>query len=54
LTAVQHRSAQEAFEALRDERFLPFDQVDEDAARAELDLLVVQVENAYTLPSILR
>ena len=37
LTAAQHEAAREAFEGLRDERFLPFDQIDEDPARAELD-----------------
>ncbi len=37
LTEEQHTAAQEAFEAMRDLRFLPFDQIDEDPARAELD-----------------
>ena len=37
LTAEQHVAAKAAFDALRDRRFLPFDQVDEDPARAELD-----------------
>ena len=37
LSPAQHEAAREAFEALRDERFLPFDQIDEDPARAELD-----------------
>ena len=37
LTPAQHEAAREAFEALRGERFLPFDQIDEDHARAELD-----------------
>ncbi len=37
LTSAQHEAAREAFEALRGERFLPFDQIDEDPARAELD-----------------
>ena len=37
LTARQKKFAQEAFAALRGERFLPFDQIDEDPARAELD-----------------
>ena len=37
LTAEQHVTAKAAFDALRDRRFLPFDQVDEDLARAELD-----------------
>ena len=37
LTPAQHEAARETFEALRGERFLPFDQIDEDRARAELD-----------------
>ena len=37
LTAGQIAAAREAFEALRDHRFLPFDQIDEDPTRAELD-----------------
>ena len=37
LSDDQHRAAREAFEALRDRQFLPFDQIDEDEARAELD-----------------
>ena len=37
LSADQHQAAREAFDALADERFLPFDQINEDAARAELD-----------------
>ncbi len=37
LTAEQHAAAKAAFEAMRGRRFLPFDQVDEDPARAELD-----------------
>ena len=37
LSPAQHEAAREAFEALRGERFLPFDQIDEDPARAELD-----------------
>ncbi len=37
LSAEQHRAAQDAFEALRTRQFLPFDQIDEDEARAELD-----------------
>ena len=37
LTPAQHEAAREAFGALRGERFLPFDQIDEDPARAELD-----------------
>ena len=37
LTAEQHAAAKAAFEAMRGRRFLPFDQMDEDPARAELD-----------------
>ena len=37
LSPAQHEAAREAFEALRGVRFLPFDQIDEDPARAELD-----------------
>ena len=37
LTAAQHAAAKDAFEAMRGLRFLPFDQIDEDPARAELD-----------------
>ena len=37
LIAGQIAAARDAFEALRDHRFLPFDQIDEDPARAELD-----------------
>ena len=37
LTEEQHAAAREAFEAMRERRFLPFDQIDEDPARAELD-----------------
>ena len=37
LTPDQHCAAQSAFEALAGERFLPFDQINEDDARAELD-----------------
>ncbi len=36
-TAEQHAVAKASFEAMRDRRFLPFDQIDEDPARAELD-----------------
>ena len=44
LSDEQHQAAREAFEALANERFLPFDQVNEDAARAELDRrLIVDV-----------
>ena len=37
LSDAQHRAARDAFEALRDRQFLPFDQIDEDEARADLD-----------------
>ncbi len=37
LTQEQHVAAHDAFEALSEQRFLPFDQLDDDAARAELD-----------------
>ena len=37
LSARQRRAALTAFADLTEERFLPFDQIDEDGARAELD-----------------
>lgn len=37
LTVEQHAAAKAAFDAMREHRFLPFDQIDEDPARAELD-----------------
>ena len=37
LSADQHAAARAAFHALQDRRFLPFDQIDEDPVRAELD-----------------
>ena len=44
LTANQHMVARETFEAMSEERFLPFDQIAEDTARAELDQrLIVDV-----------
>ncbi len=44
LTRTQHKAAKEAFEAMTEERFLPFDQINEDPARAELDRrLIVDV-----------
>ena len=44
LSPAQHEAAKTAFDALADQRFLPFDQVDEDEARAELDRrLIVDV-----------
>ena len=47
LSGDQHRRARNVFERLSDRRFLPFDQVDEDEARAELDRsLLVEVLGA--------
>ena len=44
LSAEQHQTAKRAFEELSSLRFLPFDQIDEDPARAELDRrLLVEV-----------
>jgi hypothetical protein len=44
LSDDQHQAARDAFDALANERFLPFDQINEDAARAELDRrLLVEV-----------
>ena len=37
LTAEQHAAAKATFEAMGERCFLPFDQIDEDPARAELD-----------------
>jgi hypothetical protein len=37
LEPEQHEQARKAFDDLRGVRFLPFDQIDEDDARAELD-----------------
>ena len=37
LSAAQHEQAQLVYNRLSGERFLPFDQIDEDEARAELD-----------------
>jgi hypothetical protein len=37
LSTAQHEAARAEFENLAGERFLPFDQIDEDPARAELD-----------------
>ena len=37
LTSQQIADAKDAFDAMRGLRFLPFDQIDEDPARAELD-----------------
>ncbi|MYI03359.1 MAG: hypothetical protein F4066_00655 [Chloroflexi bacterium] len=41
LTDEQHAEAKRQFEFLRDERFLPFDQIDEDPARAKLDRAIL-------------
>ena len=41
LTDAQHAEARRQFELLRDERFLPFDQIDEDPARARLDRAIL-------------
>ena len=44
LTPAQHAVARDTFEALSEQRFLPFDQLDDDPARAELDrVLLVDV-----------
>ena len=44
LSPAQHAAARTVFDALADQRFLPFDQIDEDEARAELDRrLIVDV-----------
>jgi predicted RNA methylase len=44
LSARQHEAARDAFTDLARERFLPFDQIDEDPSRAELDRrLLVEV-----------
>ena len=44
LTANHHTAASLAFETMSEERFLPFDQINEDPARAELDRrLIVDV-----------
>ena len=37
LSDEQHAAARKAFDTMRDLRFLPFDQIDEDPARAEID-----------------
>ncbi len=41
LTDEQHAEAKRQFDLLRDERFLPFDQIDEDPARAKLDRAIL-------------
>ena len=51
LTDGQMASAKTAFEALQERRFLPFDQIDEDPARAELDRRLL--EDVLGLPQTL-
>ena len=41
LSDEQHAEAKRQFELLRNERFLPFDQIDEDPARAKLDRAIL-------------
>ena len=41
LTEAQHAEAKKQFQALSNERFLPFDQIDEDPARAKLDRAIL-------------
>ena len=41
LTTTQHEAARFGFQSLRKERFLPFDQIDEDESRAALDRLLL-------------
>ena len=41
LTDEQHAEAKRQFDLLSDERFLPFDQIDEDPARAKLDRAIL-------------
>ena len=41
LSDEQHAEAKRQFVLLRDERFLPFDQIDEDPARAKLDRAIL-------------
>ena len=41
LTDDQHAEARRQFDRLRNERFLPFDQIDEDPARAKLDRAIL-------------
>ena len=51
LTDAQHAEAKKQFDLLRDERFLPFDQIDEDPARAKLDHAILV--NVLGLPQAL-
>ena len=41
LSDEQHAEAKRQFDLLRDERFLPFDQIDEDPTRAKLDRAIL-------------
>ena len=41
LTDAQHAEAKRQFKLLSNERFLPFDQIDEDRARAKLDRAIL-------------
>ncbi len=51
LSDAQHAEAKRQFDLLRDERFLPFDQIDEDPARAKLDRAILV--NVLGLPDSL-
>lgn len=51
LTDKQHAEAKRQFDLLRDERFLPFDQIDEDPVRAKLDRTILV--NVLNLPGSL-
>jgi hypothetical protein len=53
LSDEQHDEARKIFERLSDARFLPFDQVDEDEWRAELDrsLLVSRISGPRSIQS---
>jgi hypothetical protein len=51
LTDDQHTEAKRQFNRLRNERFLPFDQIDEDPARAKLDRAILV--NVLGLPESL-
>ncbi len=41
LSDDQHKAAKSAFQSLKSKRFLPFDQIDEDDSRAELDRILL-------------
>ena len=51
LTKAQHAEAKKQFQALSNQRFLPFDQIDEDPARAKLDRAILV--NVLNLPNSL-